>query len=96
MCLTVIDKEDDLIVISDQGMIIRTHLKEISTIGRDTQGVKIITLSEGQIVASMAIVPHNEEDDEEEIEEETIYPNLTILDDEGEKEQEVEETEDEE
>lgn len=96
VCLTVIDKEDDLIVISDQGMIIRTHLKEISTIGRDTQGVKIITLSEGQIVASMAIVPHNEEDDEEEIEEETIYPNLTILDDEEEKEQEVEETEDEE
>ncbi len=96
VCLTVIDKEEDLIVISDQGMIIRTHLKEISTIGRDTQGVKIITLSEGQIVASMAIVPHNEEDDEEEIEEETIYPNLTILDDEEEKEQEVEETEDEE
>ena len=96
VCLTVIDKEDDLIVISDQGMIIRTHLKEISTIGRDTQGVKIITLSEGQIVASMAIVPHNEEDDEEEIEEETIYPNLTILDDEEEKEQEVEETENEE
>lgn len=85
VCLTVINKEDDLIVISDKGMIIRTYLKEISIIGRDTQGVKIISLSEGHTVASMAIVPHNEEENEENVEEDVQYPDIAILEEETEK-----------
>ena len=38
-------------------MIIRTELKNISVIGRDTQGVCIIKLNEGHKVASIAVVP---------------------------------------
>lgn len=66
----VIEEEDDLIVITDKGMVIRTSLDQIATIGRDTQGVRIITLNEGHQVASMVIVPKNEEDDLEDDEEE--------------------------
>ena len=42
-------------------MVIRTHLDQILTIGRDTQGVCIIKLNEGQTAASIAIVPRSED-----------------------------------
>ena len=57
--------EDDLMVITDGGIIIRTHLDQISCFGRDTQGVRIIRLSDNQQVASIAIVPRAEETEEE-------------------------------
>ncbi len=61
--------EDDLMVITDGGMIIRTHLDQISCFGRDTQGVRIIRLSDNQQVASIAIVPRADETEEEVIDE---------------------------
>ncbi len=71
VCLTLSSPEDDLIVITDGGMVIRTHISDISLIGRDTQGVRIIKLNEGQTVASIIVVPRVEEDEEEIIEETT-------------------------
>jgi DNA gyrase subunit A len=68
VCLKTVTGEDDLMIITDKGMIVRTHLDQISTIGRDTQGVKIISLNEGHGVASIAIVPRsNDEDDVEDV-----------------------------
>ena len=64
--------EEDLMIITDKGMVIRTPLQDISVIGRDTQGVKVIKLNEGHTVSSIAVVPRQEEvvDDElDEIEE---------------------------
>jgi len=52
-------------VVTDKGMIIRTHLDQILTIGRDTQGVRVILLNEGQKVSNIAIVPRQEEENEE-------------------------------
>ena len=57
VALSVSSVEDDLVVVTDKGMIIRTELKNISVIGRDTQGVCIIKLNEGHKVASIAVVP---------------------------------------
>ena len=71
VCLTLSSAEDDLIVITDGGMVIRTHISDISLIGRDTQGVKIIKLNEGQTVASIIVVPRVDEETEEEYVEET-------------------------
>lgn len=71
VCLTLSSPEDDLIVITDGGMVIRTHISDISLIGRDTQGVRIIKLNEGQTVASIIVVPRVEEDEEEIIEKTT-------------------------
>ena len=56
-------KEDDLIVVTDKGMVIRMPLNNISVIGRDTQGVCIIKLNEGQKVASIAVVPSSANDE---------------------------------
>lgn len=63
VCLSSSTKEDDLMVVTDKGMIIRTHISDISIIGRDTQGVKIIKLNEGQNVASIAVVPRSDEEE---------------------------------
>ena len=64
--LQTVKGDEDLMVITDKGMVIRTHLDQILTIGRDTQGVKIINLNDGQTACNIAIVPRGE--DEEELE----------------------------
>ncbi|MEI3505589.1 MAG: DNA gyrase subunit A [Bacilli bacterium] len=64
--------EDDLMIITDKGMVIRTYLADISVIGRDTQGVRVIKLNEGQTVSSIAIVPHQEDVPEEDEEENNV------------------------
>ena len=89
--LTTVRGDEDLLVITDKGMVIRTHLDQILTIGRDTQGVCIIKLNEGHIVASIAIVPRAEESEEfDEIESSDFEydEDYTFLD---EKEEETEE-----
>ena len=47
-------EEEDLIVISRKGQVIRTSIKSISLLGRATQGVRIMRLEEGDKVASGA------------------------------------------
>ncbi len=66
VCLALSTPNDDLMVVTDKGMVIRTHISDISIIGRDTQGVKIIKLNDGQSVASIAVVPRGEEEDVQE------------------------------
>ena len=39
---------DELMLISDQGVLVRTRVDEISVVGRNTQGVRLINLSEGE------------------------------------------------
>ncbi len=39
---------DELMLITDSGMLVRTRIAEISQVGRNTQGVRLITLSEGE------------------------------------------------
>ena len=72
--------EDDLMIITDKGMVIRTYLNDISVIGRDTQGVRVIKLNDGHLVSSIAVVPHQEESTEE-IEEENTTELLTRVSD---------------
>jgi DNA gyrase subunit A len=47
--------EDDLMIISDKGQIVRINIKDISTMGRNTQGVRLTRLKEGEHV--VAAVP---------------------------------------
>ena len=63
-------KEDELLLMSQQGIIIRSKVSDISTIGRATQGVKLMNLDEGDRVAACALVVKEEELIEEEGEEE--------------------------
>ena len=62
--LTTVIGDEDLMVITTLGMIIRIHLDQILTIGRDTQGVRVIMLNDGQQVANIAVVPRSEDDEE--------------------------------
>src|SRR5262249_38398222 len=47
---------DDIMLITTQGMVNRTHVSEIRTTGRNTQGVRIMNLNEGDKIASIAKV----------------------------------------
>ena len=62
VCLTFVAPDEDVMLITDNGIIIRVKSSEISTLSRDTQGVIVMRLNEGK-VATVAVVPH--EDDEE-------------------------------
>ncbi len=53
--------DQDVIIVADNGVIIRTPVKDISLIGRNSQGVKIMKLREGAKVVSMAVNEHEEE-----------------------------------
>ena len=55
-------EEDEIVVVTAQGQLIRTPVKGISEIGRRTQGFKVITLDEGDKVVSVA--KHVSEGDE--------------------------------
>ena len=97
IALTTVRGDEDLLVITDKGMVIRTHLEQILTIGRDTQGVCIIKLNQGQVAASIAIVPRS---DEEEVEDDETKENVTydedykFLDDSKDNEEETNEKDD--
>ena len=57
----------DLMLITNEGIIIRISLEQVSTLSRVTQGVRLINLKDGQFVSSVAIIDKdgNEERDEE-------------------------------
>lgn len=52
----------DLLVSSDQGMMIRLPIEQISTTGRDALGVRIINLKDGELVSNIAIVDRDDEE----------------------------------
>lgn len=53
--------DEDLMVITASGIVIRIPLSQIKISGRNTQGVRVIRLEEKQKVSSIAIVPHEDE-----------------------------------
>jgi DNA gyrase subunit A len=52
----VLTQEEDLIVISRAGQVIRTEIKSIPILSRSTQGVRIMRLDEGDKVASAVCI----------------------------------------
>ncbi|MBQ4355285.1 MAG: DNA gyrase subunit A [Bacteroidales bacterium] len=59
--------EDDLMIINRSGIAIRLHVDSLRVLGRATQGVKLINLNEGDVIAAVSRVPR-EEDEPEEVE----------------------------
>ena len=62
----LVTEEDQLMMITNIGKIIRLRIKDIRVIGRNTQGVRLIELEEGERVVSVARLAEREEEDEEE------------------------------
>lgn len=55
----------EIIMMSTSGQAIRVAVKDIPTLGRATQGVRVMKLNDGDFVASIGIIPEEEEETEE-------------------------------
>jgi DNA gyrase subunit A len=55
---------DDIVLITTGGMVNRTHVSEIRVVGRNTQGVRVMNLREGDKLASLAKVAREEGEEE--------------------------------
>jgi DNA gyrase subunit A len=53
--------EDEIIVVSSAGVMIRTSVRQIAAQGRDATGVRVMNLDQGQTVAAVAKVPQETE-----------------------------------
>jgi DNA gyrase subunit A len=67
----MVTDDDDIMLVTDGGKVIRTPVKGISVIGRNTQGVRLIELAEGEKVVGFARLAEKEEDE----------PNVVLLTD---------------
>ena len=64
-CMKLCDGSEDIMLIRDDGTIIRLPVEQISVTARNTQGVRLMRVDEGTRVVSVALVPHDEEEPEE-------------------------------
>ena len=64
IAVRAVNLEDDLMCITNAGIVIRTPLEQIRICGRNTSGVKIMNLEGRQKIVSIAIVPHQEPEEE--------------------------------
>ena len=78
--MKMVTENDDVMIITENGTVIRTHVKDISKIGRDTRGVIIMRLEDGE-VATVSVTPA--EDEEEPEDGETTGENGEIAIEEG-------------
>lgn len=59
-----VTEDDDVIMITTDGIVIRTHIDQISTFQRPGKGVKVMKVNDGERVATISVVERLEEDDE--------------------------------
>ncbi|MCF8242625.1 MAG: DNA gyrase subunit A [Melioribacteraceae bacterium] len=62
IALMEVDDADELVIITTQGMVIRQGIKNLRVMGRNTQGVRVIRLNEGDSIADIARVVTEEEE----------------------------------
>jgi len=60
----MVTDDDQIMLVTSRGKVIRLRVKEIRVIGRNTQGVKLIDLEEGERVASVARLAEREDEPE--------------------------------
>ncbi len=58
--------DDDIMLISDGGTLVRTHANEISTLGRNTQGVTLIRLRDNENLVGLARIQSEDEEESDE------------------------------
>lgn len=66
--LIAVSGDEDLFVITDRGMTIRTPIDQITESGRATQGVRIMNLLDEQKVMTITLLPKDTEEDDEAVE----------------------------
>lgn len=66
--IKVIDLDDDIILIADDGVIIRIKAESIRICARPSKGVRVMKLNEGSHVITVARAPHDEDEETAEVE----------------------------
>ncbi|MBR4241515.1 MAG: DNA gyrase subunit A [Eubacterium sp.] len=66
-----VDDENDVIMITTDGIVIRTHAQQISSFKRPSKGVKVMRVNDGERLATLSIVDKYEEEETDEIAAET-------------------------
>ena len=66
--LKQVDDNDDIMIITDTGTIIRIHADEISSIGRSTKGIIIMRTDDNAKVVTVSVTPREEDEEVEELE----------------------------
>lgn len=56
IAIKAVREEDDLMIINHSGVTIRMPVADIRVMGRKTQGVKLIQLTDGDIIADVAVI----------------------------------------
>ena len=64
-CCKMTSGDEDMMLVRDDGTIIRTPVAQVPNIGRTTQGVRLMRVDEGTRVVCVALAPHAEEETEE-------------------------------
>ena len=64
--LRSVEGNEDLIIITDGGITVRLTLEQVSSLGRNTQGVRLIKLKDDQKVSTVTTIIKTEEDEESE------------------------------
>ncbi|MBO4919166.1 MAG: DNA gyrase subunit A [Erysipelotrichaceae bacterium] len=62
--LKAVNGDEDCLIMTSDGIIIRIHLAKVSTMGRATQGVRLIKPQEGTYVSAVSLMGHGEEEEE--------------------------------
>ena len=63
--IALVEDEDDMMLVTNRGMLIRIPIAGVATISRNTQGVTLMDLAPGEKVVSMARLAEGQEDEEE-------------------------------
>ncbi|HDE8368704.1 TPA: DNA gyrase subunit A, partial [Staphylococcus aureus] len=71
VCITTVTGEEDLMIVTNAGVIIRLDVADISQNGRAAQGVRLIRLGDDQFVSTVAKVKEDAEDETNEDEQST-------------------------
>lgn len=61
-----VEEQDEIMLITDNGTLVRTRVNEVSVIGRNTQGVRIIRTSETELVVALQRIDEIQSDDTDE------------------------------
>jgi len=73
--LLLVDDNDELMMVTDKGKLIRTSNKSINVISRNTQGVRLINLSTNEKLIGIARLPEDDEEEKDDIEPENANPD---------------------
>ncbi len=65
VALKAVNGDEDCLIMTNDGIIIRIHLEKVSTMGRATMGVRLIKPQEGTFVSAVSLMSHGDEDSEE-------------------------------